>query len=376
MMELSSSPMDPRNINYTKIYRLLYDAKDGLSKQDIVRQLQLSLPTVTQKLGELQAEGLVRDSGSVGNAVGRRARTFTIVEDACLAIGVDISRNHVTATAVDLFGNVVATNRERALFERKDGYYRFLGNAVENIIRQAEAEHKKILGVGFGVPGLIGADGQHVFYGKILDFSDATKQEFARYVPYPSRLYNDAKAAGFAELWHRKDITNAFYVLLSHHVGGAMILNHEINLGDHCHAGEIGHLTIVPHGKQCYCGKSGCVDAYCSASVLSDLTNGNLELFFELLRSGDSMASAIWQEYVYCLSLAINNIHMLMDCPVILGGYVGAHLYDHIDQLRETVKWNNSFENSADYLHTCQQKIDMIAVGSALPFISDYLHNI
>ena len=60
-MRMSSSI---KKINHSKIYHMIYRESKGVSKQEIMRRLGLSLPTVTQKLEELQDEGLVRDAGS------------------------------------------------------------------------------------------------------------------------------------------------------------------------------------------------------------------------------------------------------------------------------------------------------------------------
>ena len=60
--------------------------------------------------------------------------------------------------------------------------------------------------------------------------------------------------------WNRSDLTDAFYILLSQHVGGAMIRNHQVELGENTRAGEIGHMTMIPFGKACYCGRSGCLE--------------------------------------------------------------------------------------------------------------------
>lgn len=365
-----------KKINHTKIYRLIYSAPNGVSKQEIIRKLGLSLPTVTQKLTELQEDGLVRDSGSIGSTGGRRARAFSIVKDARLAVGLDISKDYFTAVLVDLLGNVICSEKQMVRFSRTDAYYRKIGQAVMHIIESAKAPHDKILGVGLGVPGLITETRERVFYGKILDFGGMTCQEFSRYIPFPCLFYNDAKAAGFAELWNRSDLTNAFYVLLSNHVGGAMIYNHRVDLGENTHAGEIGHLTIVPFGKQCYCGRMGCVDPYCSATVLSDLTGGDLEAFFLRLREGDPRLKEAWEEYLYFLTLAVNNVCMLLDCPVILGGYIGAFIEDYIGQVRELARRRNPFSDNANYLIACRYKVEAIAAGAALPFVDEFLSTI
>jgi len=93
-MRMSSSI---KKINHSKIYHMIYRESKGVSKQEIMRRLGLSLPTVTQKLEELQAEGLVQDAGAADSTGGRRARAFSIVKDARLAVGLDINQDYYTA---------------------------------------------------------------------------------------------------------------------------------------------------------------------------------------------------------------------------------------------------------------------------------------
>lgn len=61
----------------------------------------------------------------------------------------------------------------------------------------------------------------------------------------------------------------------------------ELEQGSDFRCGEVGHMTIVPDGLPCYCGKKGCMDAYCSAKGLSVLTDDRLESFFSRLHQGD-----------------------------------------------------------------------------------------
>lgn len=376
MREPLIASSDIKKINHTKIFRLIYASPEGISKQEIMKQLGLSLPTVTQKLLELQEEGLVQDSGSVGNSVGRRARVFSVVKEAKLAVGLDINQDYFTAVLVDLYGNVICCEKHAVSFSRTDAYCKEMGQAVLRLLQAADVSSAKILGVGLGVPGLVTKDREKIFYGKILDFEGATCKEFSKYIPFPCLFYNDAKAAGFAELWNRDGLSRAFYVLLSSHVGGAMIYNHEVDLGENTHAGEIGHMTLIPDGKQCYCGRLGCVDSYCSASVLSATAGGSLEEFFRLLRQGDTGAKAAWEEYTRFLALAVSNVSVLLDCPIILGGYLGAYIEEYLDPIREAVQRRNPFSSSAEDVIACRYKVEAIAAGAALPFIDEFLNAI
>ena len=80
-----------------------------------MRRLGLSLPTVTQKLEELQAEGLCRMPAPPTAPEGAGPGPFSIVKDARLAVGLDINQDYYTAVLVDLLGNG-SQQRQRFLF--------------------------------------------------------------------------------------------------------------------------------------------------------------------------------------------------------------------------------------------------------------------
>ncbi len=56
--------------------------------------------------------------------------------------------------------------------------------------------------------------------------------------------------------------------------------------------------------------KKGCLDAYCSALRLADLTEGKLEIFFEKLEEGNAEYEKIWDEYLDNLAIAVDNLRM------------------------------------------------------------------
>lgn len=375
MATKKTANMAIKHLNRTNIFQFLYQRKEQ-TKQDVVASLHLCLPTVTQNINQLVEEGLVAESGSIGNTGGRRAKTYDIIKDARTAIGLDITRNHVTTVIVNLTGEICYRVRMRQPFSRTDTYYHFLGQQVENAIMESEINPLHLLGVGIGVPGLITEDNQSVFYGEILDFSGATCDEFSKYIPYRTALYNDANAAGFAELWARKELNNAFYIMLSNNIGGSIMIHNQIYTGNFLRSGEVGHIRIVPNGRQCYCGQRGCVDAYCAATELSSLTNGDLASFFELLKNKNTKAQNIWNEYLDYLALTIINVYMIFDSTIILGGYVGEFLDDYIDDLKERVKALNPFDDNTDFLWVCSYKTEAIAAGAALNFIANFVNSI
>ena len=374
-MENRTINLEIRQKNRSAIFRLFRE-REFLSRQEIVQELGLSLPTVTHNLEELMEEGLVAVTGSIGNTGGRRARSYSLVSDARIAIGMDITKNRVMATALDLRGHSIGTVRRNVPFSCTDAYYRTLGETVAELVRENKLKERNILGVGIGVPGLITPDHQKVFYGEILRFTDMTCEELARYIPYPTSLYNDASAAGYAEFWAYPDTPDAFYIMLSNNIGGSICIDGKPYEGEHTRAGEVGHMVIVPEGKRCYCGQRGCVDAYCSATVLSSAAKGDLAEFFRRLKKGDPDLRAVWEEYLGHLALTVVNLRMLFDCRIILGGYVGAWMEDYMEELKKLVQGRCSIEKEEDYLTPCRFRSNASASGAALSYLSVFLNSV
>ena len=359
--------------NRSNIYRVILE-NPGISRQEIARALDLSLPTVLNNLTDLTEEGLVQ---KVGRPWGYRREKGLYLRDRAGRAhggGFDITRHHITAVLIDLNGEIMSRIRIRMDFQRTDEkYMRRLGEIVGLLIAEAGVKKESVLGVGFGVPGLISEDNQKVFYGKILDFDDVTLGEFSRYISFDGALFNDADAAAYAEFHSHPDLENAFYVMLSNNVGGALIMNGQVWRGRNLCAAEIGHITLDPDGPRCYCGQKGCMDIYCAATVLDSGYDDSLEKFFGHLRQGEEKAVSIWNEYLDHLAKAINVLRLLLDCPIILGGYVGAYMNDYIEDLRERAEKLYSFQSPASEVLCCQCRKEAIAAGAALRFITDYI---
>jgi predicted NBD/HSP70 family sugar kinase len=164
--------------------------------------------------------------------------------------------------------------------------------------------------------------------------------------------------------------------MLSNNIGGSMIINKDIYSGDSQKSGEVGHITLVPHGKPCYCGQHGCVDAYLAATNLSDLTQGNLQAFFDELKAGNTQYQTAWDDYLDHLASTVNIVHVLLDCGIILGGYVGEYLEPYMNDLKERAARLNTFSDGADYLRICSYKKESIAAGAALSFIASFIDSI
>ena len=79
----------------------------------------------------------------------------------------------------------------------------------------------------------------------------------------PAVLGNDANAAALGE-WRYgagQGINDLLVVTLGTGVGSGFIVNGQLVLGSAGYAGELGHTILIPGGRDCTCGRQGCLEA-------------------------------------------------------------------------------------------------------------------
>lgn len=360
-----------KKINKTSIYQRFLSGR-MLTKQELSGELQLCIPTVAKNIDNLLDAGLIAQSGSRGNTGGRNAVAYSLVSNARAAIGIEITSNHISMAALDLLGNIIMSCRVRAPFSSSQPYYQNLGRLFRKLVEEAGLTEEQILGVGIGLPALVDIDRQNILFSKIIDLENNVYEQISAHIPYHVELFNDANAAAFTEIWKDPDRRNAFYLMLSNNIGGCFVLDDMVYTGATQKAGEVGHMTLIPDGQKCYCGQKGCVENYLTAENLSNLADGSLQDFFAGLEGGNREYGRAWDKYLGYLALTVNTVHALLDCDIILGGYVGGYLDKYMEDLRERVAALNSFGDSGDYLRTCVYKKTAIASGAALNFIAAF----
>ena len=169
-----------RKFNTSNIYSYFLD-HDHATKQDLATSLNLTLPTVNKNIDYLTELGLIQASGSRGQTGGRRATTYSLCAEAKIALGLDITKHHVSCVAVDLNGKIISFKRNRLVFEYKDSYFKEVWDLLKKFISDNHFEDDKILGVGIGIPALVQADNRTVFYSRIMGFEEGTYDMFKKY---------------------------------------------------------------------------------------------------------------------------------------------------------------------------------------------------
>lgn len=183
------------------------------------------------------------------------------------AIGLDVGGTTVRAAVVDEQGSILDTDRVGTPSDENA-----LEDAVSGVVDELRNRHDDVIAVGLAVAGFVANDRRSVMFAPHLAWRAApVADRIAKRVDLPVTLEHDANAAALGE--HRfgaaRGARVAALVAIGTGIGAGLLLDGEIYRGGYGVAPELGHLTVVPGGRACPCGKYGCWERYCSGTALA-----------------------------------------------------------------------------------------------------------
>ncbi len=96
------------------------------------------------------------------------------------------------------------------------------------------------------------------------------RAELGKFYDIPIAVTNDANAAAMGEMLFgaAQGMKDFIVITLGTGLGSGIVASGELIYGADGFAGEIGHTVVDPNGRQCGCGRRGCLETYCSATGL------------------------------------------------------------------------------------------------------------
>lgn len=239
--------------------------------------------------------------------------------DRPYVVGIDIGGQTTKMGIVDMRGQVLTQTVIRTdTHTDVEPYVDDVAEALDKIIKESGSEGK-IRGIGIGAPNANYYTGTienavNISWGgsKSIPFADLLS---ARTGGLKVALTNDANAAAVGEMTYgaARGMKNFIMITLGTGVGSGIVINGEVVYGHDGFAGELGHTCAVRNnGRLCNCGKTGCLETYCSAigvartarewltlsdepSVLRSLDNITSKDVYEAAKEGDRLALKIFE---------------------------------------------------------------------------------
>ena len=378
MAQLEPTITERRRVTRNSIYQLLFHAREPVSKQQISRELGLSMPTIHQNIGELMKAGLVRAGHMLRSTGGRPPVAYEIDPDFRFSIGAAITANHLRILACNLRQEELAYKSNRVEgrdAEAIEGDH--LKREIDTFLREYHLDRSKLLGVGVTIPGIFDEKIDQVVLSPTLKMKNISLRQFLREEEYPVTVSNDSTSAGVAEIALNDGSVprNFVYLLLENGIGGAIVIDGKVYEGVNGRSAEFGHMRIVPDGRRCNCGQKGCLEAYCSAFRFTRDLGITTDEFFSGLRNGNAEYQAVWEDILMHLSMGIVNLRMNFDCDIILGGFVTEYMKPYLPELRGKVALLDPFSEEADYVRI--STVPHAAMrGAAWKFTEDFIKSI
>lgn len=261
-----------------------------------------------------------------------------------VSVGIDIGGTNTEFGLVDIVGNVLKTSRiSTSKHQNFDDYLVYLVDSIKLL-----TNNYKIRGVGVGAPNANYYNGTiehapNLKWKGIIPFSKKLEAN----LEWPVVLTNDANAAAIGEMLFggAKGMKNFVVITLGTGVGSGIVVNGELVYGHDGFAGEIGHSIVIPGGRNCACGRQGCIEPYASASgvvmtakEMLDNYQGdsllkqykvselNSRLIAEAAENKDELALQVFDYTGKMLGLKLSDTvaHLSPEAIVIFGGVARA----------------------------------------------------
>ncbi|HPA87186.1 MAG TPA: ROK family protein [Bacteroidales bacterium] len=184
--------------------------------------------------------------------------------------GVDIGGTNTVFGIVDNEGKVLAEGHLKTTdYPVVTDFVKAFSAALKKLI--ATKKDIELTGIGIGAPdanfhrGTI-EHAPNLAWKGIVPLADMVRKE----MKVPVVLTNDANAAAMGEMVFggAKGMKDFVVLTLGTGLGSGIVVDGKLVYGHTGFAGEVGHMTVVPNGRVCGCGRKGCFEAYASATGL------------------------------------------------------------------------------------------------------------
>ena len=325
------------------IVRYLAKSEIALTIPEIAEHVKISVPTCTKLIKELVEKQYILEDGKKETDNGRPPELYSLNKQRFYAVGVEILMKylHVSIVRIDSEVQYEADNKQFLLENTPEGL-QYIESFIQSAIQKTQIQNDQIVGIGVGLVGTVGQMGDVTQYFNFMPIS--LKKHLKNVFQVPVLIDTDSRAIGVAEqvLGKARGIENVLIVKVSRTIGMSIILNGNMILGSSGQAGEFGHLQLGALGRQCACGKKGCLDTEVSGGALQTdlkeaLTKGETSPHFQLenfasyryhdvfkaVLEGDALALKLVLQQADKLGQALGNmVNLLNPDLIVIGGEV------------------------------------------------------
>lgn len=210
-------------------------------------------------------------------------------------VGIDLGGTKISGAVSDKSGKVLyAKTIDTLASEGTDNVVNRITWLINHVLGEFNINKEDVFGIGIASPGPLNSDEGIIIETPNLPFKNfPLKNAVEGAVGIKTFIDNDANAAALGEFLFGagKGMENLIYITVSTGIGGGIIINKKLYRGKTGNAGEIGHMTVEPHGPRCNCGNYGCLEVMASGTAIARIARERLNNI-ENLKNEESLLSA------------------------------------------------------------------------------------
>lgn len=372
-----------RDINQSLVLAAIRE-RGPVSRTAITRRTRLSSATVSSITGELIAQNLIFEQEAGASTGGRPPILLSLNRDAGAVVGVKLTEDQAIAALTNLGADLID---QRAIPISSDHSPQRVAEALADLISEIERANpaRNIYGVGLGLAGAIDRSAGICRFSPFFHWRDVPLRALLyEQLGFPVVIENDVNTLTVAEQWFGTGVgVNDFLVVtLGRGIGMGMVLNGQLYRGGCGGGGEFGHVTVLPDGPLCDCGKRGCLETIVADRALlhrlrrifgADLS---LDAGIDLARAGDAAALSVFAAAGRTLGRALADLVNIFNPPLLIVGGEGTRAIDLMRATLEDALRALTFNGFYDQLHFVAEPWadDAWARGAAGLVLDELLH--
>ncbi len=265
-----------------------------------------------------------------------------------LTVGFDIGGTNLRAAVITAEGKLIDSRSAATPATAEE-----LDQAIVDMVDELQSRHR-IEAVGLAVAAFLDPTREQVRFAPHLPWRDyPVAQKLRSRLDVPVQIEHDANSAAWGE-WRfgaGQGARDWVFFAVGTGIGATLMTEDTIYRGAFGTAPEFGHIVVVPGGRECSCGKRGCLERYASGTALPDTfreLRGSFETSLpddadgvaiaQAARAGDPLGQAVMEDFAQWLGRGLSIVCDVLDPDlIVLGGGVAGDADLYLDTAREVM---------------------------------------
>jgi predicted NBD/HSP70 family sugar kinase len=406
LLKQFSGALSQKEKSIKELYTLITE-HGPISKSHLIKFTGMKQTTCTRLIDELLESELIVEKGYGESSGGRKPVMYEIKQDANYVIGIDIARTNTRVLLMDLGFNIL-DEAELPMNEAStpEVTLDFIISSCNRMIHNLGITHDDVLGAGIGTVGPLDRENGMILnpiYFQSKGWENLSicsklsdKLQLKTFLDYGT---NTALLAEYQQESFNK-YKNVVHVLKGVGTRTGIIVDGRLVRGsDKLSMFGQGHMVVDLNGKECICGKRGCVHAYSSLSaikqeIISNIESGSHSIIldwksniqdiqfddiFRAVHEKDPLVIQVVKDAAYYTGIGLSNlINVLFPDLVILSGPTYSTIDLFYDVVTETAAelCKNMYSDQSIVFSRGQLGKNATAIGAGRMVVDHYLSKI